>query len=66
MKPNDLPGELENIIDRHSLSAVLLALEVVCGEKADHIRANWQDKTLAREWDKYSKRMGKQSRETHL
>jgi len=46
---------LENLIDSESLLHVLTGLELICLEKADHIRANWQDKTTAKTWDKDAK-----------
>lgn len=62
-KEGAFTGTLEAEIDKHGLFALLISLECICGEKAGHIRANWQDKALARVWDKYSKRMGKLARE---
>lgn len=44
-------AELESIIARHGLGAVLLALGEICYVKAEHLRANWQDRVAAREWD---------------
>lgn len=43
---------LEAIIDRHSVSNVLLALETVCHAKADHLRSNWQDSRAGYGWTK--------------
>ena len=42
---------LESLIDGANLGAVLMALSEICGEKAEHIRANWQDAATARVWD---------------
>jgi len=28
-----------------------VALSVICGDKAEHIRHNWQDKVTAKQWD---------------
>jgi hypothetical protein len=47
--------ELERLIDTCSLAEVLVALDVICGDKADHLRTNWQDNTSARAWDKMRK-----------
>lgn len=41
---------LETMIDQHSLLDVLTGLVCVCEEKADHLRANWQDDVTARAW----------------
>jgi len=65
-KPESLCEQLEAMIDRASLLDVLTALECVCGEKADHIRANWQDKTTARPWATASKRIGVVARQTEI
>lgn len=43
---------LEHMIDDHGLSAVLEAISEICGEKAEHLRANWQDKDQANQWEK--------------
>lgn len=42
--------ELERIIDRDSLAWTLEALAAICDEKADHIRASYQDEGLAKRW----------------
>lgn len=62
-KPGAFCGLLEAEIDKHGLDHVLIALECICGEKAEHIRANWQDRKTARPWDMWSKRFGKLARE---
>jgi hypothetical protein len=43
---------LEELMDRTSLDHVLAALTTICHEKADHVRSNWQDHSLARAWDR--------------
>lgn len=52
-KPN-VTEELEALIDATSLLDVLTGLELVCSEKAEHVRSNWQDKALAKLWDRAS------------
>ena len=42
---------LEALIDKHGLVHVLTGLELVCEEKAEHIRHNWQDRKTAACWD---------------
>lgn len=42
---------LEAMIDRTSLTAVLEGMFDVCGDKAEHVRANWQDEHTAEVWD---------------
>lgn len=43
--------QLEAMIDRSSLKDVLEMLAEICGEKAEHIRSNWQDEPMARFWE---------------
>lgn len=44
--------ELESILDRSSPQAMMNALAEVCFEKADHVRSNWQDESLAKVWER--------------
>lgn len=46
---NDLVA-LETMIDRTSVHYVLELLAQIMREKADHIRENYQDESLARAW----------------
>jgi hypothetical protein len=48
----DIPTALEQMVDQHGLYHVLVGLALMCGEKADHIRANYQDDALAHKWDR--------------
>jgi hypothetical protein len=41
---------LETIIDKRGIDQVLIALSELCGAKAEHILANWQDRILAKRW----------------
>jgi len=50
----NVTAELEAMIDAHGLTHVLTGLSLVCAEKAEHIRANWQDRITAKPWDKAS------------
>lgn len=43
---------LESLVDRHGLTAVLVALSNVCTDKAEHLLHNWQDPTSAKHWDR--------------
>jgi hypothetical protein len=43
---------LEALVDKYSLECVIDALAVMCLEKADHVRSNWQDETLACDWER--------------
>lgn len=42
---------LETMVDTVGLRNVLYALSTICGEKAEHLRANWQDHASAKVWD---------------
>lgn len=46
-----MKDELESIIDKVGLSKVLFMLAEICGEKSDHLRANWQADAFAKQWD---------------
>jgi hypothetical protein len=47
-----LADHLETLVDSNSVHAVLEALASVCYGKSAHILMNWQDKNLARTWEK--------------
>lgn len=49
-KPDEMIA-LERLVDFCSLAEVLTALDVICGDKADHVRQAWQDERTARSWD---------------
>lgn len=49
--PND-PLSLEAMIDRNGLPAVIDMLATICGEKAEHLAATWQDASTAKVWDR--------------
>lgn len=51
----DLQEQLEQMIDRHGLRAVVEVLAITCDIKSDHIRSNWQDKTTASAWSRNAK-----------
>jgi len=42
---------LEKYVDAHGPESVCECLEKIFAEKADHVRTNWQDEKLAREWE---------------
>ena len=44
--------DLENLIDERGLGTILDAIAEICREKSEHALTNWQDETLAKEWDK--------------
>jgi hypothetical protein len=54
---------LEQLTDAESLTHVLTGLEIMCGEKAEHIKVNWQDAKTARVWNRASKLIGTLARQ---
>jgi hypothetical protein len=48
----DLAEVLEQLVDQHGLLRVVTCLELVCAEKAQHLRSNWQDDRSAQMWDR--------------
>jgi hypothetical protein len=54
---------LERLIDRHGLVEVTVGLELVCSEKAEHLRVNWQDAKSAKPWESAARRFIKLARE---
>jgi len=60
--PNDITEVLETLIDQHGLTHVVAGLSLVCSEKAEHLRANWQDRTSAKAWDADAKTLEKAAR----
>lgn len=53
----ELKNKLESLIDSNSVASVLLAMSEVCTEKSQHIRDNYQDKNLAKQWDRASDKL---------
>jgi hypothetical protein len=52
---------LEEMIDKNSLRTVLELIAEICTEKAAHIEANWQDKSLAKLWEQCGNRVAELS-----
>jgi uncharacterized protein (DUF736 family) len=50
---------VEGLIDRLTLRGLLDLVAQVCHEKADHLRANWQDETAGHAWERVSETMEK-------
>ena len=47
----DSRDTLESMIDEHGIGPVIGCLAKLCGEKAEHVRVNWQDESLAKAWE---------------
>lgn len=59
---DNLETELEALIDKHGLTLVVSTLGVVCADKAEHLRSNWQDKVSAKVWEADFKTLDKAAR----
>lgn len=53
-----LEENLEHLVDHAGLYSVAEALEKICHEKAEHVRANWQDNVSAKNWERAGKAFG--------
>ena len=51
-------ADLEALVDRWGVRGVMDALAAVCADKAEHLRANWQDGRLAAGWELDGRRIG--------
>lgn len=49
---------LEQIIDESNLNELVKHLGRICYEKADHVRTNWQDESLAKAWERNGSMLG--------
>jgi hypothetical protein len=49
-----LCDSLEATMDKHGPHTVLTAIAAILGEKADHIRSNWQDERMADRFERAS------------
>lgn len=48
---------IEAMIDQFGIKQVLEAIDQITCDKANHIRENWQDESLARSWDNVGRRL---------
>ena len=48
----DQSRALEALIDADDLKSVLETIADICGGKAEHLRANWQDPVAGSNWDR--------------
>jgi hypothetical protein len=52
---DNIEEDLEAMVDRYGVSAILNGLANICAAKSEHIATNWQDASLAKLWDKDSR-----------
>jgi len=45
---------LESLVDKYGMVRIMLGLEHIADEKAEHVQSNWQDLVLADVWRKVS------------
>lgn len=51
-KTEQIKEQIEAFIDGESLSKLIEIVGDICSEKAGHIQENWQDESLAKEWER--------------
>jgi len=45
---------LESLVDKYGMVKIMVGLEHIADEKAEHVQSNWQDLVLADVWRKVS------------
>jgi len=50
---------LEEMMDKFSTSTIISMLSEIASEKASHVRENWQDEGLAKQWDRLARVLDK-------
>jgi hypothetical protein len=46
---------MEEVMDKEGLAQLVQLVAEICYEKAEHVLTNWQDKNLAKLWEKDAK-----------
>lgn len=54
-----LQDEIEQHIDRNSLSGIMDIIATICREKADHLQVNWGNRESAKVWAKAARQIEK-------
>lgn len=49
--------DLEQVLDRRGLAAILDALTHIAYAKGQHVRENWQDERTAKDWDATARKL---------
>lgn len=57
--PKHDSATLEDLIDRFNISSVIMEIANIAEEKAQHVRENWQDENLARDWERTARYLDK-------
>ena len=58
--------DLEALVDKLGMDAVVTWLEDIAYEKAYHLRCNWQDGQSAKVWDKIARVLGRTAVKTGI
>lgn len=66
MTEREALAKIEEIVDVLSLSVTLANLGGVCFEKAEHLRANWQDESTAKLWDRAGHKIDRLAHNDHI
>lgn len=53
--PKQLAFDLEEMMDKYSITTLIETLSSIAGEKAEHVRTNWQDERLGKTWDRMAR-----------
>lgn len=59
MNNTDMAIQLEEIVDHTTLLATVATLERMSHERAERVRAHWQDEEIAKQWELCAKALGK-------
>lgn len=54
-----LAEQLEALVDQHGLVDLLAEMAGICGEKAEHLRCNWQEEGRAKLWERAGRTLDK-------
>ena len=66
MTDQEIRNALEPLVDSVGVADVLIQLHIVCLEKAEHVGIEWQDKTLAKVWERLANKVKPDARTLDL
>lgn len=58
--PSEL-HDLEDLVDSIGIQGVIRGLAIIAGEKAEHVRSNWQDESTGKVWDRVMNYLDRQA-----
>lgn len=62
-KLSEVMDSIESLIDFWGMPEIIEQLILVCDNKADHLRSNWQDERGAKNWESKAKVLMKTERQ---